>query len=124
MTFEQARPVLQPALDLAGGTHTLDDVESMVTDGRLQFWPGPSSAIITEIIEYPRQRTLHYFLAGGDIAEIEAMLPNIEAWGRSHGCTSASLTGRHGWSRSFLTKKDGWTPRAVVLTKDLSHEGR
>lgn len=123
MTLDEARPVLEKALDLAGGTHTWEDVVQAVHTGHLQFWPGVRSAIITEIIEYPRMRTLHFFLAGGNIAELKVMLPPIEAWGQSKGCTSASLTGRLGWSRSFLTQ-DGWTPKAVVMTKDLPHEGR
>lgn len=118
MTLEQARPHIEAALGYSTGTHTFGDVVRMVDEGRLQFWPGPHSAIVTEIIEYPQQRTLHYFLAGGNLAEIERMLPEIEAWGRAQGCTAASLTGRKGWERTFL-KREGWTSSLVVMTKEL-----
>src|SRR3546814_5288752 len=57
------------ALSFSGGTHTYDDVVEGVNTGRYVFWPGPNSAVITEIIEYPRQRTLHFFLAGGNRSE-------------------------------------------------------
>ena len=118
ITLEDARVRLEAALVYSGGTHTVDDVMGMVEDGRLQFWPGPHSVVITEIIEYPQRRVLNFFLAGGHLAELEAMLPGIEAWGRTQGCTEASLSGRKGWVRSFLAH-EGWHESLVVMTKEL-----
>lgn len=113
-----ARPHIEAALDYSGGTHTYDDVVKGVKDGSLVFWPGPNSAVITEIIEHPQKRTLHFFLAGGNAAELEAMLPGILDWAREQGCESASLTGREGWERSFL-KRRGWEKKLIVMTKEL-----
>lgn len=118
ITLEEARPQIEAALSYSGGTHNFNDVCEQITAGRLQFWPGPRSVVVTEIIEYPRQRTLHFFLAGGHMAELEAMLPTILEWGRAQGCTSASLTGRKGWVRSFL-KDEGWNESLVTMTKAL-----
>jgi hypothetical protein len=119
MDLERARPHIEAALSYAGGTHTYEDVVAMIHAGRLKFWPGPNSAVVTEIIEYPRRRTLHFFLAGGNLAELEVMLPGIIEWGRTtQGCDSASLTGRKGWERTFL-KREGWTANLVVMTKAL-----
>ncbi len=114
--------ILQPALDLAGGTHTLDDIEAAVLSGEMQFWPGPTSAIITQVEVTPQRRLLHFFLAGGTIQEIEAMLPPILAWGAEKGCSGATLCGRAGWQRSFLTKQ-GWAPQGVLMGMEFS-EGR
>ena len=94
--LEGARPHIEAALSYSGGTHTFEDVVAGVSAGRLQFWPGPNSAVITEIQEYPQKRTLHFFLAGGNLAELEVMLPMISEWGREQGCTAMSLTGRRG----------------------------
>lgn len=116
--LDGARPHIEAALSYAGGTHTFEDVRAGIHEGRLQFWPGPNSAIITEIIEYPQKRTLHFFLAGGNLAELEVMVPGIIEWGRTQGCSAASLTGRKGWERSFL-KREGWATKLVVMTKDL-----
>lgn len=113
-----ARPHIEAALGYSGGTHTYEDVVEMIGAGRLQFWPGPNSAVVTEIIEYPRHKTLHFFLAGGNLAELEKMYPVIEEWGRYEGCTAASLTGRPGWERTFL-KREGWQSKLVVMTKEL-----
>jgi hypothetical protein len=110
---------MEKALDYSGGTHTFEDVCQMVSEGRLQYWPGPNSVVVTEIIEYPRKRTLHFFLAAGNIAELEVMYPEIEKWGRLQGCDSASMSGRHGWERSFLSRKEGWSSKLVVMMKEL-----
>ena len=91
----------------------------MVSEGRLQYWPGSNSVVVTEIIEYPQKRTLHFFLAAGNVAELEVMYPVIEEWGRVQGCTAATLSGRHGWERSFLAKREGWKPKLVVMMKEL-----
>ena len=116
--FERCRKYLEAALEHAGGTHTIDDVRAGIEDGRLQLWPGVHSAIVTELLQHPRQRILHFFLAGGSLEELQAMTPPILDWGRTQGCSRAALFGRPGWSRSFLTK-EGWRPTAVVMEKVL-----
>jgi hypothetical protein len=113
------RSQIEAALAHAGGTHTFEDIQAAVEAGSLQYWPGPRSAIVTEIIQYPRARALNFFLAGGELAELEAMYPLIEEWGRSQGCTVAVMSGRKGWERSFLTRKEGWEPKLVVFEKTL-----
>jgi len=45
---------------------------------------------------------IHVFLAGGDISEIEEIEKHITEWAKEQGCTALSLTGRPGWTRSFL----------------------
>lgn len=106
------------ALEYAANTYTFDDVCKAVSESRLQFWPGPNSVIITEILEYPQYRTLNYFLAGGNLAELAAMLPGVEEWGRTQNCTRAIFTGRKGWERTFLVEK-GYAPELVVFGKTL-----
>jgi hypothetical protein len=114
------RSQIEAALAYAGGTHTFEDIQAGVEAGSLQYWPGPRSVVITEIIQYPRSRALNFFLAGGELPELEAMYPLIEEWGRAQGCTVAVMSGRKGWERSFLTRKEGWEPKLVVFEKDLS----
>lgn len=126
MDIQQARQYIEGALVYAKGSHTFDDVVAEVEAGGLQFWPGIGSAILTEIIEYPQYRVLNFFLAGGNRAELEAMYPLIEAWGRTQGCTRAAMLGRKGWERTFLTQKEGWTQTLVAYEKVLGdgQEGR
>jgi hypothetical protein len=111
------RRQIEEALRYADHSHSFEDICEMVRTGQLQFWPGPNSVIITELLEYPSYRALNFFLAGGDIVELETMYPLIEKWGRAAGCDRAVATGRKGWERSFLTRKEGFVPKLVVYEK-------
>lgn len=96
----------------------MGDVVAAIDAGAMQFWPGTNSAIVTEIGVYPRCKVLHFFLAGGNAAELEAMTPFVLAWGRTQGCTKATLAGRKGWERSFLTRT-GWKATLRHMETDL-----
>lgn len=127
MTPDEVLPYkryIEEALQYAAGSHTYEDVVEALADGRMQLWPGPASVVITELVENPRNRTLHYFLAGGDngsLAQIEAMWPHIEAWGKARGATHATFVGRKGWERTFV-RRVGYEPTHVLFTKDISGE--
>lgn len=115
----QYAPHIARALMFGDGSHDLADVLAMVAAGELQAWPGPASILITEVIDRPRSRVLHFFLAAGTMSEIRAMTPHVLEWGKSRGCTKATLAGRRGWSRSFLSR-DGWSVRdAVIMERAL-----
>lgn len=111
-------PYLEAALEHAGGTHTIDDVINEIVIGKLQFWPGDKCAIVTEIEQYPLMKSCHFFLAGGDLQELEQMTPRIEAWAKGQGCKRMTLAGRRGWERTFLAG-DGYKPRWYVMAKEL-----
>ena len=102
------RRYIEAALEYAGGSHTFEDVVEQVAAGKLQFWPGVESAVVTGIIDEPQYRALNIFLAGGNLAELERMTPLILQWGRERGCRKAMFFGRPGWERSYLTRA-GWT---------------
>lgn len=109
------RRYIDDALQYAGGTHTYDDVVVACLKGDLQPWFGPHSIIITEVIVSPRLRLLNYFIAAGNLQELEVMYAPVEEWGRQQGCTVATFTGRPGWQRSFLTQRLGWKPSGLVV---------
>ena len=116
--FARCEPFIEAALEYDGGTHNLEDVMLLVAKGDCQFWPGERSAIITEIARHPRMAVCHFWLAGGDIEELELMSQAVEEWAREQGCARITLAGRKGWTRSFLAKH-GYEPRWTVLSKEL-----
>ena len=116
--LERLRHHVEAALEYSGGTHDFEDVVQMVEDHRLQLWPAKDSVVLTEIIDYPRLKNLHYFLAGGDLDELSRMRPLIESWGKSVGCTRVTLAGRRGWAKTFL-KDEGYSPQWSVMAKEL-----
>lgn len=106
------------ALRYSGDTHTEADIEAGVAAGRFQRWDGDDSTIITEILDTPRKRILLFWLAEGNLRDLEAMTPGILAWGKEHGCNRAQLIGRFGWQRSFVTRL-GFRESAVMMEIDL-----
>lgn len=119
LDWARLEPHIENALEYAGNTHTLEDVFLGVANGDYQFWPGTESVIITEILEKPRKTILHYFLAGGNLAELETMAEEIETWARNEkSIDSISLAGRKGWERTFLRDR-GYETRLIYMTKEL-----
>ena len=117
--FERLAPYIAGALEYADGSHSMADVLQAIEAGRLQFWPGRHSAVLTEIVVAPQQKHLNFFLVGGEIEELRRMYPLILEWGRKSGCVRATGVGRHGWERLF-TKTDGWKTPLVYYSKDLT----
>lgn len=123
--FGRCSGYISKALRYAGDTHSVADVAQLVAAGAAQFWPGPASCIVTQIVDAPpKPKLIHFWLAGarpGHLPEIQAMLPAILDWAReSEGCKMASLAGRPGWERSFLVD-EGWTvaSRQITMEKAL-----
>jgi hypothetical protein len=116
--LNRCRTWIEDALEYAGGTHNFNDIAAGVLSDRYQIWPSNNSVVVTEIVVYPQLKDLHYFLAGGNLDELKAMRPIIEAWGKELGCTRVSLAGRKGWERTFL-KDEGYRPNWFVLSKEL-----
>jgi hypothetical protein len=116
--IDNYRHQIEAALAFADDSHSFEDIKRSVEKGELQFWPGFSSVIITEIVQVPRYRALNLFLAGGNIPELQAMLPELEQFAQSIGADRVTLNGRKGWLRSFLVH-EGYAEKSVVLEKKL-----
>jgi hypothetical protein len=116
--FERCRPWIEAAMQYSGGTHDFSDIANGVSSGRMQFWPAPRGAAITEILVYPKKKVLNVFLAGGDMAQVLDMIADAKAWGKCHGCTSISMTGRKGWAR--VLNKHGWKEQFVTMAQDIA----
>lgn len=117
--IERARGFIEPALEYTQGTHTYADVVRDLDNGQFQLWDTDQAAVVTEILNYPRNRVCNVFLAGGDLAEIERIAPIIENWAKTQmGCSKMSLAGRPGWTKTFLRSR-GYSPAWVVMTKEL-----
>lgn len=100
--WHRCRPWIEAALEYAGGTHTIEDVEAGIGAGRYQFWAGENAAIVTEIITYPRLKALHYWLIGGSLKELKDMERRISRWAKEElGCSRATGIGRKGFERAF-----------------------
>lgn len=106
---------IKAALRYSGGTHTYEDVADNIRSGKQQLWPAEQSCVVTEIIAYPRKKTIHIFLAGGNMDEIHSMQPDVMAWAKHYGCEKMTMAGRKGWARANL--KIGWKESLVLMEK-------
>lgn len=109
---------IRKALALNGGTHEDYDIAAGIQDGRFQLFVHGDTIAITELVVYPNGKDLNIFLAGGHLDELEEAIPGVEEFARREGCKRITLTGRCGWSRSFLRKR-GYEVKRIVMMKEL-----
>lgn len=115
--IEQYRALIERALAYSGGTHTFEDVAELIVSGKAQLWPAQRGVAVTEIVEYPRKRVLHVFLAAGDMDQLLDMIDAAADWGRSQGATAMTMSGRMGWLR--VLDKHGFTPLNVTMERNI-----
>lgn len=107
---------LRPAIEMMHGLHDSGTVLEAILDRRAELWPGKAAAVVTEFIEYPKGRTLHFWLAGGDLDELREQEQQIAAWAADRGCSDVTISGRRGWVRAL----DGYSETATVMRRALT----
>ena len=116
--WARCKPWIEAALEYCRGTHRIEDIERLIAEGKLQFWPGKRSAVVTEILEYPQLKALNFFLVGGDLSELLEWEPSFIAWAKALGCTRISqVLGRRGWEPTL--KPLGYKTTLSVMLKDI-----
>jgi len=113
----RCRVWIENALDYSGGTHNFDDITLGVLSHRYQFWPLENSCAITEILEFPRKKTFHVFLAGGRLNEILVLNEPFAEFAKANGCTAMTIAGRPGWER--VLDKLGWNYQFTTLKREI-----
>jgi len=101
--FKKVEKILEPALEY-DNTHNMQDVADCIDSTTMQLWTSDNSAVVTQVQIFPRMRVLHIFLAAGDLADLETITPRIQKFAEDMGCQKITLTGRRGWSRTFVSK--------------------
>lgn len=114
--YDRVWPFLEPAVDRTEGAHDRKTVWSAIASNKAQLWPGQKSAVVTEVVTHPTGlKSLTYWLAGGDLEELQFMEKQIAEFARSMGCTRVEIYGRRGWLKALTDYQDAGT----ILTKDL-----
>lgn len=105
------------ALAIAG-THTRQDIADGVKAGRYQYWGDDECCLVTEIVEYPRCRKLHLFIAAGDLDRLlTEYLPRVKEFARDNGCNGLTSVSRKGFLRRFPAY--GFKPKCVTFELEL-----
>lgn len=98
---------------ISGTLYAIAEVEQDVAAHRSLLFAGKDSAIIGQ----PNDGVMQLMWAVGDLAEIVALLPGIDAVARMQGCTRMVVEGPRGWER--ILKAAGYAFYSVTLTKEL-----
>jgi hypothetical protein len=115
--WERCSPWLRAALIWADGTHDLADVLTDIEANRATFWPFERSALVTQIVVYPKLTALTFWLAGGNMTDLLSHEPDVIAWGARHGCERVAMFGRKGWVRRMAPL--GYRPGLWGVFKDI-----
>jgi len=89
------------------------DVFASVIRGDAQFWFAEDAGLVTEVISYPRRRTLRFWLAGGNIETLKELEEQAIEWSKGYNCVACEIIGRRGWVRAL----DGYEEAATVGVK-------
>jgi hypothetical protein len=106
---------MQGAAKYTYGRFNADDIKDGLSNKRQQLWiafdDSIKGAVITEIIQYPRMRTLIMHFTGGKELQTwkDPMLNTLQSYARDKGCNSIESYGRRGWEKVF--KNDGFKSR-------------
>lgn len=77
-----------------------DEVMNEILLDRAQLWRGERSAMVTQLVAAdPPNVTV--WKGGGDLSDLLALQPGIEAWARQQGVKEARINGRPGWARAL-----------------------
>lgn len=113
--WDRCEQYIIDALAYANDSHSIDDVKQAVDSGSAQFHPLNKSAIVTEVVDYPKKSVCRIWLAGGELEELVEAEKQIAIWAKSIGCHGLEIIGRKGWSRTLADYKE----TSVVLVKEL-----
>lgn len=104
------------------GLFEIEDIEQLIADGFMHFWPGKQCAAVTEFLPYPSCKVLNIFAGGGTrgkaLRELLQMERDLEAWGRDHGCTRSFIFGINEGTRR-VGERHGYTHLWTVMSKEL-----
>jgi hypothetical protein len=75
------------------------------------------SAVLTQIIDYPKFKVCRWFLAGGSKMKywIDELTHQVETWAKQNNCKRIELVGRRGW----MKKLKDYEAKHIVMTKEL-----
>jgi hypothetical protein len=116
---------LEEALAIGGGLMTASDVIGMAQEGKMQIWHDTAdrALAVTQLLTFPRARTLDIVAVAGDLRAVLALEPQLEAFARRHGAAAMTAHGRPAWGR--VGAPMGWKLHSMAyfrrLTKPNGH---
>ena len=101
-----------------GNLYLLDDILSLISEGKMQSFCINNSWVITQIQIYPRAKVLDVFAAIGDLDDLRILHDRIIDFAAEIGAGVIRAYGRKGWLPDAVAR--GWKVKAryYVFQKD------
>lgn len=98
--------------------YSIDELEQRIATHRAYLFAGKNAAVVGQVEPYPGgAQAMQISWACGDLDEILALAPGIEAMARMVGCTVMIVEGQKGWER--LLKPHGYAFFSTTVAKEL-----
>ncbi len=124
--WADALPFIQKAVDESNDKISAADILMRCADGKYTLWvwvesDKPIAAFVTNIVDYPKRKSLSIPFIGGDPHRIsdwfDPSLAAFEQYGRDHGCDLVEGYGRRAWLKHIEPR--GFKIGYIVFEKDL-----
>jgi hypothetical protein len=115
--IKRCRKYLEPVFERYD-TYNWQDVVENIEKGRWFLLAYPTSALLIEIIQYPRKKTLYIPAVGGNLDEVTSAQEQLETIAKKQGCKDIEFRGRKGWEK-VAKKFKGYKTHYVVINKEL-----
>ena len=123
--FPNVKHLLEKALSYSNGEWTIDDVYHNLLKLKTILWVTTDeeynihSALIAEVVQYPRKKIIRILLAGGkELDEWKKETTDaMVLWCKNIGANGLEVIGRKGWERAL--GKQGFKYAHTVLLKEI-----
>jgi hypothetical protein len=103
---------------MTDGFWSIEDLEQKIASRQAFFFPGAGSAMVGEIQVYPTgKKVFQVTWAVGEVGELVAMAPGVEAVMRMMGCSGILIEGERAWEK--VLEPHGYKPFSTTIYKAL-----
>lgn len=114
------RALIEAALERSGqDLYTFRDVVDYLLSGRAVLWSDTEAVVVACIHTMPQGKSCSVWLAGGDLAQCDAIAPLVIDYARASGCKVVEIHGRPGWQR--VLQKHGPITRSASLSMRIDY---
>ena len=106
MTAHPYETKLNRLLDRMGGLYTVQDILTLVHDGKMQSFAEGDTFAVTQIARFPRATVLEILMVVGELKGCQKLLDRIFQFANVNDIGLVQAYGRRGWLDHPLTY--GW----------------
>ena len=111
------REHIQAAIDHTDGKWAMGDIEEKLRQGTARLLLTENSAAVIWVDHYPQRKALTVAFAGGNLDDILAHIPGVEAYAKQLGVDQIDIYGRKGWER--VLNRHGFRQTSTIMSRSV-----